>query len=174
MDNYYKGLLEDGYTLDEIVDEEHVEEKKEDTKSISADSDDVEFADAVKELKYQLKFNEFSRKYIKVKIFKEKDIENNKISVVCLYKEIKRVNFKVFIYLKYDHSIDFLSTFPLELQSLMQDIMQLEKCDSTITIPNVIPIQELIKETDMTVIDAQLQENYQLMNDFILDYKLII
>ena len=68
MDNYYEGLLEDGYTLDEIVDEEHVEEKKEDTKSISADSDDVEFADAVKELKYQLKFIEFSRKYIKVKI----------------------------------------------------------------------------------------------------------
>ena len=110
-------------------------------------------------------------KYIKVKIFKEKDIENNKIFIDCLYKEIKRVNFKVFIYLKYDHSIDFLSTFPLELQSLMQDIMQLEKCDSTITIPNVIPIQELIKETDMTVIDAQLQENYQLMNDFILDYN---
>ena len=29
----------------------------------------------------------------------------------------------------------------------------------------------MLKETDMTVIDAQLQENYQLMNDFILDYN---
>lgn len=68
MDNDYEGLVEDGYLLDEIVEEEQVEEKKEDTKSVNADSDDVEFADAVKELKYQLKFNEFSRKYIKVKI----------------------------------------------------------------------------------------------------------
>ena len=68
MDNDYEGLVEDGYLLDEIVEEEQVEEKKEDMKSVNADSDDVEFADAVKELKYQLKFNEFSRKYIKVKI----------------------------------------------------------------------------------------------------------
>ena len=68
MDNDYEGLVEDGYLLDEIVEEEQVEEKKEDTKSVNADSDDVEFADAVKELKYQLEFNEFSRKYIKVKI----------------------------------------------------------------------------------------------------------
>ena len=110
-------------------------------------------------------------KYIKAKIFKEKNIEKNQIFIDFLYTELKRVNFKMFIFLKYDHSIDFLSTFPLELQSLMQDIMQLEKCDSSITIPNVIPIQDLIKETDMTVIDAQLQENYQLMNDFILDYN---
>ena len=67
MDNDYDEIIEE--TLyEEIVEDDVPETKKESKKSDASDLDDVEFADAVKELEYQLKFNEFSRKYIKVKI----------------------------------------------------------------------------------------------------------
>lgn len=66
MENDYEGIAEEGL-LDAIIDDEF-EDRAEKEKPVGNESDDSEFADVVKELRYQLKFNEFSRKYIKVKI----------------------------------------------------------------------------------------------------------
>lgn len=109
--------------------------------------------------------------YIKAKILKEKDIENNKIFIDFIYDEIKRVNPRIYIFLQYDQTIEFLATFSVDLQKVIQNIMQAEKCQPSITLPSVIPVKDMMEESDMNAINVQLQENYQLMNDFILDYN---
>ena len=108
---------------------------------------------------------------IKAKILKEKDIENNKIFIDFIYDEIKRVNPRIYIFLQYDQTIEFLATFSVDLQKVIQNIMQAEKCKPSITLPSVIPVKDMMEESDMNAINVQLQENYQLMNDFILDYN---
>lgn len=67
MDNEYDGIIDEGL-LDEIIEDDEFEPKNEAKKSESDDAEYSEFADVVKELEYQLKFSEFSRRYIKVKI----------------------------------------------------------------------------------------------------------
>ncbi len=109
--------------------------------------------------------------YINKLILSEKDVLSNQIFFEGIYDDFRHVNYPIYIYIKYDHDINFFMTFTDEEKEIIKNIQQALLLKPNFENPKCHTFEELLSMDNLQEVEKDINDNHELMSEYIKLYN---
>ena len=109
--------------------------------------------------------------YINKLILSEKDVLSNQIFFEGIYDDFRHVNYPIYIYIKYDHDINFFMTFTDEEKEIIKNIQQALLLKPNFENPKCHSFEELLSMDNLQEVEKDINDNHELMSEYIKLYN---